>query len=138
MGLFDSIRNAIFGRSASASATATRPTVPGGGPSAAAPTTSSPQLSTPPPQQPVVDVEAVLSGLAAKSPEKLNWQSSIVDLMKLVGLDSSLQNRKELARELGYGGDSSDSAAMNMWLHKQVMIKLAESGGKVPAALRGA
>ena len=83
-----------------------------------------------------MDVEAVLNSLNAKQPQKLNWQSSIVDLMKLVGLDSSLQHRKELATELGYTGDQNDSAAMNIWLHKAVMRKLAENGGRVPASLQ--
>jgi hypothetical protein len=78
---------------------------------------------------------AILDGMAAKNPEKLDWKKSIVDLMKLVGMDSSLGSRKELARELGYSGDPSDSAAMNVWLHKQVLKKLAENGGKVPANL---
>ena len=82
-----------------------------------------------------VDVEAVLNEMAAKTPQKLNWRTSIVDLMKLVGMESSLQERKELADELGYTGDKSDSAAMNIWLHKQVMKKLQENGGKVPANL---
>ena len=80
-----------------------------------------------------VDVTGVLDGL--NTGENLNWRTSIVDLMKLLGLDSSLEHRKELAHELGYGGDTSDSAAMNIWLHKQVMTKLAENGGKVPADL---
>jgi Domain of unknown function (DUF3597) len=84
-----------------------------------------------------VDVEAVLNGLNAKSQQKLNWQTSIVDLMKLVGMDSSLQHRKELAAELGYTGDTNDSATMNIWLHKAVMLKLAANGGKVPANLQG-
>jgi len=83
-----------------------------------------------------VDVETVLEGLNAKSSQKLNWRSSIVDLMKLTGLDSSLQHRQELAAELGYAGDKNDSAAMNIWLHKAVMRKLAENGGKVPASLQ--
>src|SRR5688500_5918214 len=83
----------------------------------------------------VVDVEAVLEGLAAKNPQKLNWRTSIVDLMKLVGMDSSLAERKELAQELGYTGNMNDSASMNIWLHKQVLRKLAENGGKVPANL---
>lgn len=82
-----------------------------------------------------VDVEAVLSGMAAKHGEKLDWKHSIVDLMKLVGMDSSLAERKELAKELNYTGDTNDSAKMNMWLHKEVMKKLAENGGKVPASL---
>jgi hypothetical protein len=80
-----------------------------------------------------VDVEAVLTKMAADNGQKLNWRTSIVDLMKLVGMDSSLENRKELARELGYTGDQGDSAAMNIWLHKRVMKELAAHGGKVPA-----
>jgi uncharacterized protein DUF3597 len=75
-------------------------------------------------------------GMAAKRPEKLNWQSSIVDLMKLVDLDPSLANRKTLAGELGYAGDTQDSAKMNIWLHQQVMQKLAAAAGKVPDSLR--
>jgi 3-oxoacyl-ACP reductase-like protein len=82
-----------------------------------------------------VDVEQVLEGMNAQSGQKLNWRTSIVDLMKLVGMDSSLQERKELAQELGYTGDKDDSAAMNIWLHKQVMQKLAQNGGKVPKEL---
>lgn len=82
-----------------------------------------------------VDVEQVLNDMAAKNSQKLNWRTSIVDLMKLVGMDSSLEARKELAKELNYTGDMNDSAAMNMWLHKQVMKKLAENGGKVPQDL---
>jgi hypothetical protein len=82
-----------------------------------------------------VDVEAILTKLAADHHEKLDWRHSIVDLMKLVGMDSSLAERKELAAELKYSGDTNDSAAMNIWLHKQVMKKLAENGGKVPASL---
>jgi hypothetical protein len=83
-----------------------------------------------------VDVEAVLSGMAAKNTQKLDWRRSIVDLMKLLNLDSSLAARKELAQELHYSGDTNDSASMNIWLHKQVMKKLAENGGKVPADLK--
>ena len=83
-----------------------------------------------------VDVEAVLSGMAAKKGQKLDWSRSIVDLMKLLDLDSSLSARKELAQELRYTGDANDSAKMNVWLHKQVMQKLAENGGKVPESLR--
>jgi 3-oxoacyl-ACP reductase-like protein len=83
-----------------------------------------------------VDVEAILTGLASKNKEKLDWRRSIVDLMKLLNLDSSLAARKELAQELHYTGDSNDSASMNIWLHKQVMQKLAENGGKVPADLK--
>jgi hypothetical protein len=74
--------------------------------------------------------------MASKAGQTLDWRHSIVDLMKLLGLDSSLAARKELAQELGYTGDTNDSASMNIWLHKQVMTKLAENGGKVPAELR--
>jgi hypothetical protein len=83
-----------------------------------------------------VDVDKVVSGLAAQKKEKLDWKKSIVDLMKVLDLDSSLKNRQELAKELGYTGDMNDSAKMNIWLHKQVMIKLAENGGKVPDSLK--
>jgi len=83
-----------------------------------------------------VDVEAVLTKLANQNSQKLDWRGSIVDLMKLLNLDSSLAARKELAKELRYTGSTDDSAAMNIWLHKQVMIKLAENGGKVPEALK--
>lgn len=86
-------------------------------------------------QPQTVDIEAVLSEMAANNPQKLNWRASIVDLMKLVGMESSLAERKELAQELGYTGDMNDSATMNIWLHKQVMRKLAENGGKVPTNL---
>jgi hypothetical protein len=100
------------------------PMAPAGTPSAAAPA------------QPV-DVEAVLTDMASRNPQKLNWQSSIVDLMKLLDLDSSLSARKELAEELGYGGAKDGSAEMNIWLHRQVMRKLAENGGRVPDSLKG-
>jgi hypothetical protein len=84
---------------------------------------------------PVVDVAEVLDGLAKKNREKLDWKKSIVDLMKLVGMDSSLGARKQLAKELNYTGDTGDSAKMNVWLHKEVLRQLAANGGKVPAAL---
>ena len=82
-----------------------------------------------------VDVEAVMNKRASENKEKLNWKTSIVDLMKLLGLDSSLTTRQQLAKDLNYTGDTHDSAAMNIWLHKQVMQKLAANGGKVPADL---
>jgi hypothetical protein len=85
---------------------------------------------------PTVDVEAVLAKMQESSGAKLNWRTSIVDLLKLLGLDSSLAARKELASELHYTGSTEDSAAMNVWLHKQVMQKLAENGGKVPDDLK--
>ncbi|HVT45961.1 MAG TPA: DUF3597 domain-containing protein [Thermoanaerobaculia bacterium] len=83
-----------------------------------------------------IDIQATLDRMAADNPQKLDWRHSIVDLMKLVGMESSLSARKELADDLDYSGDKSDSATMNMWLHKEVMRKLAENGGKVPADLR--
>jgi Domain of unknown function (DUF3597) len=88
-----------------------------------------------PPAGPQIDVGAHLDRLAASHGEKLDWKHSIVDLLKLVGMDSSLTARKELADDLKYTGDKGDSATMNMWLHKEVMKKLAENGGKVPADL---
>jgi 3-oxoacyl-ACP reductase-like protein len=133
MSIFSRIKDAIFGSSAKAA--------PAPSPSAAPkPTaTAAPKPApapTPAPASAPVDVEAVLQQMAANQKQPLNWRTSIVDLMKLVGLDSSLENRKELARELGYKGDSNDSAAMNIWLHKQVMTQLAAHGGKVPAELK--
>ena len=83
-----------------------------------------------------VDLEAVLNELARNHAEKLNWRTSIVDLLKLLDMDSSLTARKALATELNYSGDLSDSATMNIWLHKQVMNKVAANGGKVPADLK--
>ena len=106
-----------------------------GSTTASSTTTSAPAAgSAPAPAQPV-DVAAVLDGLAAKNSEKLDWKHSIVDLMKLVGMDSSLGARKELAKDLHYTGDTNDSATMNMWLHKEVLKKLSENGGKVPQEL---
>ncbi|RZA24906.1 MAG: DUF3597 domain-containing protein [Proteobacteria bacterium] len=104
----------------------------------ATPAAASPQVApaTPAAAMPPVDVEAVLTGLSAKNPGPANWRTSIVDLLKLLELDSDLNSRKELAKELNYTGDTSDSATMNIWLHKQVMAKLAANGGKVPADLK--
>ncbi|MDQ6702929.1 MAG: DUF3597 domain-containing protein [Pseudomonadota bacterium] len=85
---------------------------------------------------PSVDVAAVLDGLSDKTTEKLDWRHSIVDLMKLLSLDSGLAARKELAKELHYDGDTSNSASMNIWLHKQIMVKLAANGGKMPEDLK--
>ncbi|GHD14770.1 DUF3597 domain-containing protein [Tianweitania populi] len=86
-------------------------------------------------QQAEVDVSAILEAAVAKKGEKLDWRHSIVDMMKALDLDSSLTNRKELAKELNYTGDTNDSATMNIWLHKALMKKLAANGGKVPAEL---
>ena len=137
MGLFNNLMSKIFGGATSAAPVATgaapAPTGAVGAQAAAGspPAASSASAAATPP----VDVAAVLNGLAAKNPEKLDWKSSIVDLMKLVGMDSSLAARKELATELSYTGNQSDSAQMNVWLHKQVLKKLAENGGKVPQEL---
>jgi len=93
-----------------------------------------PAASTPP--GPPVDVAAVLDALNDKATQELDWKHSIVDLMKLLSLDSSLAARKELAKELHYGGDTGDSATMNVWLHKQIMVNLAANGGKLPDELK--
>jgi len=133
MGLFNTLMSKIFGASSrTAPAPGTSPT--SAAPSAATSPSQAPTgTSTPAAQN--VDVAVVLDGLAAKNSEKLDWKRSIVDLMKLVGMDSSLAARKELAAELHYTGDSNDSAKMNIWLHQQVLKKLAQNGGKVPADL---
>lgn len=89
-----------------------------------------------PASAPAVDVAAVLEIMAADNGQSLNWRTSIVDLLKLLSIDSGLANRKALAAELGYSGDTDDSATMNVWLHKAVMQKLAENGGIVPDSLR--
>jgi len=104
------------------------PASSGAAPAASAGTTARP--SDP------VDVEAVLSGLAARSSQRLDWRHSIVDLMKLLDLDSGLPARKQLAQELGYTGTLDGSAEMNLWLHRSVMRRLAENGGVVPDDLR--
>lgn len=128
MGIFSSIRDAIFGHKAAspqAQAPAQTPAMPQLQPTAAAPAPAAP-----------VDVEAVLTAkMAEKGNPDLNWRTSIVDLMKLLDLDSSLANRKELATELAYLGEKDGSAEMNIWLHKAVMQELAKNGGKVPAGL---
>ena len=129
MSIFSRIKDAIFGTKGGAEA------------STPVPTAETHAAETAAPPAPVVaamsdvDVEAVLTRLAAASTQNLNWRTSIVDLMKLVGMESSLAERRELADELGYTGDATDSAAMNIWLHRQVMNKLAANGGKVPASL---
>lgn len=101
----------------------------------AAPATTAPAAPAAPAEP--VDVEQILTTMQQQSGQQLNWRTSIVDLLKLLNLDSSLQARKELASELHYSGDTNDSASMNIWLHKQVMTKLAQNGGKVPADLQG-
>jgi Domain of unknown function (DUF3597) len=137
MSVFGKIMSAIFG-SGSAGAAA-----PAGAPAAssdatAAPTGAAGATTTASASAPAqsVDVAAIMDKLAGEAGQKLNWRTSIVDLMKLLNLDSSLAARKELATELKYSGDMSDSASMNIWLHKQVMQKLAANGGKVPDDLK--
>ena len=123
--------------SATESTAQAQPATPSGAPQAGAPSRSSPDAVQPTPK-PIsqVDVVAKLEGMAAQHPEKLNWKVSIVDLLKLLGLDSSLAARKELATELACPPDKmADSAQMNIWLHKTVMQKLAENGGNIPADL---
>jgi len=128
MSIFGKIMSAIFGSKADAA--------PAGGGSAgggAAPTPQS-SPSAAPPQS--VDVAAIVDKAVAAKKEKLEWRTSIVDLMKALDIDSSLAARKELAKELGYTGDTNDSASMNVWLHKQVMAKLAANGGKLPPEIK--
>jgi hypothetical protein len=137
MSLLGNLLGTILGKGAQPKPTATTPAstpIPASTPAAPSTTATTPSASAPASAQPV-DVTAILDGLAAKNPEKLDWRHSIVDLMKLVGIDSSLHARKELAKELNYSGNTDDSATMNIWLHKQVIQKLAENGGKVPADL---
>ena len=131
MGLFSNLLSKVFGQQTAAATTL--PPAATGGPIAAG--TPAPASSGSAPSAVVVDVTAILDGLAAKNPEKLDWRKSIVDLMKLVGMDSSLASRKELAKDLNYSGDTSDSAKMNIWLHKEVIRKISENGGKVPQEL---
>ena len=123
MGLFNDLMSKIFGTASTAAPSQ---------PSSAAASAGSGGAST---AAQTVDVAAILDGLAAKNPEKLDWKHSIVDLMKLVGMDSSFTARKQLAGELHYTGDPNDSASMNVWLHKEVLKKLSENGGKVPQEL---
>lgn len=126
MSIFGKIMSSIFGKADAKPATPAAPGAPASGTASTAATAGGIQ----------VDVSAVLTKLASENKEKLDWRHSIVDLMKLLNLDSSLSARKELAKELHYSGDMNDSASMNMWLHKQVMQKLAENGGKVPEELK--
>ena len=130
MSIFGKIMSAIFGTSASATpasggATAT---ASGGGASSSASASAAPAAT--------VDVAPILDKAVAAKHEKLEWRTSIVDLMKALDIDSSLSARKDLAHELGYTGDTNDSATMNIWLHKQVMAKLAANGGKLPSDVK--
>jgi uncharacterized protein with von Willebrand factor type A (vWA) domain len=131
MSIFGNIVSAIFGSKPAASATQSA-----AGSSSAAPSGYSGGTAAGAAPMSRLEVEAMIEKIAAKHGEDLNWQESIVDLMKLLKLDSSLGARKQLAKELGYTGALDGSAEMNIWLHKQVMTKLAESGGKVPESLK--
>ena len=151
MGLFNTLMSKIFSHASStavATSTGAAPTsgsptspAPARPPGQPAPSAASPAAPAAPgaptaaPAASSVDLAGVLDKLAAKNPEKLDWKHSIVDLMKLVGMDSSLSARKELAHDLHYSDDMSDSAAMNMWLHQEVMRQLAANGAKVPQDL---
>ncbi|WP_240229958.1 DUF3597 domain-containing protein [Devosia lacusdianchii] len=154
MGIFDDIKSRIFGAPAASAAVTPASATPSAAAAAAneaaiaigkaaaakvaadaaaAKTAAATPASTAPAQP--VDVAAVLDAAVAKSGQKLNWKTSIVDLLKALDLDSSLTARKALAAELGYTGDTSDSASMNIWLHKQVIAKLAANGGTLPASM---
>lgn len=126
--IFPSSHPAVTGAPAQAQAAPAAPQ--------AAPAQQAQQPQAAPAAMPQVDVEQVLTEMQKSSGQQLNWRTSIVDLLKLLGLDSSLQARKELAAELHYSGDTNDSATMNVWLQRQVMNKLAANGGKVPADLK--
>jgi hypothetical protein len=132
MSIFGKIMSAIFGHAATAA--------PAGGGAAAAPaggsTGGSPSAAPGAAPAQTVDVAPILDKAVAAKGEKLEWRTSIVDLMKALDIDSSFAARKELAKELGYTGDSNDSATMNIWLHKQVMTKLAANGGKLPPEIK--
>ena len=139
MGILNNIFDKIFNRNkpkATQSAQTANPGAQQSGTVAAQPGAARP--AAPPPAAPMdqVDVEAMLNQMAKSAGEPLNWRTSIVDLMKLLDIDHSLASRKELAQELSYKGDMNDSASMNIWLHRQVMNKLAANGGKVPADLK--
>jgi dihydroorotase-like cyclic amidohydrolase len=130
MSIFGKIMGAIFGSKADAAPASTG----AGGAAAGGAGSAGAQPSQEPSQ--AVDVAAIVDKAAAAKGEKLQWRTSIVDLMKALDIDSSFTARKELAKELGYTGDSSDSASMNIWLHKQVMGKLAANGGKLPPEIK--
>ena len=128
MSIFGSIMSKIFGHGSAQAANASPSLAPSGSPTSTATPASAPAQT--------VDVAAIVDKAAAAKGEKLAWRTSIVDLMKALDLDSSLAARKELAKELHYTGDTNDSAKMNVWLHKQVMTKLAANGGKLPADIK--
>ena len=135
MSIFGKIMSAIFGSKAAATPASGGAAAGGAATSGSGAAPSSAQAApVAPPQS--VDVAAIVDKAAAAKGEKLAWRTSIVDLMKALDIDSSFTARKELAKELGYTGDSNDSASMNIWLHKQVMAKLAANGGKLPPEIK--
>ena len=127
MSIFGTIVSKIFGKAKPAETLPAEPIAPAPAEASAGAPVSTALAD--------VDVAAVMDQLAAANPQKLDWRRSIVDLMKLLDVDSSLEHRKLLAGELKYGGDTNDSASMNIWLHKQLMTALAANGGKLPADL---
>ena len=133
MSVLGNLFNRIFHHDQAAAPTTTAQASPAGSGAAPQPQAAPSQGANATAAPERVDIEKVLNDMAAKNPQKLNWRTSIVDLMKLVGMESSLAERKALAAELGYTGDQSDTAKMNIWLHEQVMKKMSENGGKVPA-----
>ncbi|MGA7804740.1 DUF3597 domain-containing protein [Bradyrhizobium sp.] len=136
MSIFGKIMSGIFGHSADAApSSGGAATAPAGMGGTATGTTGTAAAPAPPPAQ-TVEVAPILDRAVAAKHEKLEWRTSIVDLMKALDIDSSLAARKELAKELGYTGDTNDSASMNVWLHKQVMAKLAANGGKLPPEIK--
>ena len=143
MSIFGNIVSAIFGHPAAKAAigtsgAGTSSTSAAAAPVAPAPTGTATAGGAPSSGKamPREEVEAMIAKIAAGAGEDYNWKQSIVDLMKLLNLDSSLTARKQLAQELGYTGELTGSAEMNIWLHQQVMTRLAESGGKVPDSLK--
>jgi len=135
MSIFGKIMSAIFGTAANASTTSAGAAAGAGAAPGSATASSSASAAPAAPAQ-TVDVAPILDKAVAAKKEKLEWRTSIVDLMKALDIDSSLGARKELAKELAYTGDTNDSATMNIWLHKQVMAKLAANGGKLPADIK--
>jgi hypothetical protein len=138
MGILKNIFSKIFPPSHPAVTQPVEGQVPGASQQSATPAATAPPPAAAPQSVAAepVDVESILNDKARQMGQPLNWRTSIVDLLKLLGLDSSLQARKELARELHFAGDMDDTAEMNIWLHRQVMVKLAANGGKLPPDLR--
>jgi hypothetical protein len=138
MSIFGKIMSAIFGTKADAAAPGAAPAGGGAAPAGGPPPTATAAAGSSAPAAPAqsVDVAPILDKAVAAKGEKLEWRTSIVDLLKALDIDSSFSARKELAKELGFTGDSNDSASMNIWLHKQVMTKLAANGGKLPPEIK--